>query len=276
MGGASHVHGRSMRVAGTVAGWARAGLLPTRRNSRFEAGRSLARAPPVYSRSCEPAIPPVSQRPALGCLFEVVETLVLTVLIFLGIQTFVAQPYKVQQGSMETTLLPEQYVLVDKLTPRWSPYNRGDIVVFDPPETWSSGGGVPFIKRVIGVEGDTVQLRDGKVVVNGTELEEPYIYIENGEPQTTDPQAGGASEWVIGDGQLLVMGDHRQDSADSRSFGAIEISHVIGRAWLRYWPFDTFGVLPTPAYPELDPADGTPGTSPGTSPRASSEASQAP
>ena len=112
-------------------------------------GRSLARAPPLYSRSCEPASPG-DQRPALGCLFEVVETLVLTVVIFLGIQTFVAQPYKVQQGSMETTLLPDQYVLVDKLTPRWAPYTRGDIVVFDPPETWSSGGGVPFIKRVIG------------------------------------------------------------------------------------------------------------------------------
>jgi signal peptidase I len=105
----------------------------------------------------------VSQRPALGCLFEVVETLVLTVLIFLGIQTFVAQPYKVQQGSMETTLMPEQYVLVDKLTPHWAPYTRGDIVVFEPPETWSSGGGVPFIKRVIGLPRDTVELRDGQV-----------------------------------------------------------------------------------------------------------------
>ena len=87
----------------------------------------------------------MTQRPALGCLFEVVETLVLTVVIFLGIQTFVAQPYKVQQGSMENTLQPEQYVLVDKLTPRWSTYSRGDIVVFDPPETWSAGGGVPLL-----------------------------------------------------------------------------------------------------------------------------------
>lgn len=214
-------------------------------------GRSLARAPPVYSRSCEPATPTVSQRPALGCLFEVVETLVLTVVIFLGIQTFVAQPYKVQQGSMETTLLPDQYVLVDKLTPRWAPYTRGDIVVFDPPETWSSGGGVPFIKRIIGVPGDRVELRDGQVFVNNIALDEPYIFRENGIPQTTDPLAGGASEWLVADGQLLVMGDHRQDSADSRSFGPIEIRHVIGRAWLRYWPFDTFGILPTPAHSEL-------------------------
>ena len=103
----------------------------------------------------------MSQRPALGCLFEVVETLVLTVLIFLGIQTFVAQPYRVQQQSMMVTLLPDQYVLVDKLTPRWAPYGRGDIVVFDPPESWAPNGSVPYIKRIIGVShrpGDSIDL----------------------------------------------------------------------------------------------------------------------
>ena len=203
----------------------------------------------------------MSQRPALGCLFEVVETLVLTVVIFLGIQTFVAQPYKVQQSSMETTLFPEQYVLVDKLTPRWAPYSRGDIVVFDPPETWSSGGGVPFIKRVIGLPDDRVELREGKVYVNDVELDEPYVFRDNGVQAPTDPQAGGATEWLVPAGQLIVMGDNRQDSADSRSFGPIEVGHVIGRAWLRYWPFDTFGVLPTPAHPEL-----TPGVTPSRSP----------
>ena len=196
----------------------------------------------------------MTQRPALGCLFEVVETLVLTLVIFLGIQTFIAQPYKVQQGSMETTLLPDQYVLVDKLTPHWSPYTHGDIVVFDPPASWSAGNGVPFIKRIIGLPGDRVNLRDGKVFVNGTQLDEPYIFKDNGVPQTTDATPGGLAEWVVPDGDLLVFGDHRRDSADSREFGPIEISKVIGRAWLRYWPFDTFGILPTPAHPELSPS----------------------
>lgn len=195
--------------------------------------------------------PPPRRRPALGCLFEVVETLVLTLVIFLGIQTFVAQPYKVQQSSMETTLLPDQYVLVDKLTPRWSPYTHGDIIVFDPPPSWTAGNGVPFIKRIIGLPGDTVELKDGLVYVNGIKLVEPYIFKENGVPVRTDPSAGGASQWLVPDGDLLVMGDHRNDSADSRSFGPIEISKVIGRAWLRYWPIDTFGTLPTPSHSEL-------------------------
>ena len=109
----------------------------------------------------------------LGCLFEIVETLVLTLIIFLVIQTFVAQPYKVQQRSMEHTLEPEQYVLVDKLTPRFDTYKRGDIVVFTPPDDWVQEDDTPFIKRVIGLGGDTVEIRDGDVYINGVQIDEP-------------------------------------------------------------------------------------------------------
>jgi signal peptidase I len=193
----------------------------------------------------------VSQRPALGCLFEVVETLALTLIIFFVIQTFIAQPYRVEQQSMERTLEPDQYVLVDKLTPRFDAYKRGDIVVFEPPEDWVQGDGTPFIKRVIAIAGDEVEIRDdGIVYVNGTALEEPYIYEVDGEPQptttTTEPP-----RWVVPDGELFVMGDHRGSSSDSRTFGPIRTTDVVGRAWLRYWPFDTFGILETPTHPEL-------------------------
>jgi signal peptidase I len=195
--------------------------------------------------------PLTKRRPALGCLFEVVETLVLTIVIFVGIQVFVAQPYKVEQVSMENSLLPGQYVLVDKLTPRWAPYSRGDIVVFDPPETWSPGSRVPFIKRVIGVPGDRVELRDGNVFVNDVKLEEPYVFEDRAVSPGTEPSPGGPTEWLVPAGDLFVMGDHRDESADSRSFGPIAMSHVIGRAWLRYWPFDTIGILPKPSYAGL-------------------------
>ncbi len=190
----------------------------------------------------------VSQRPRLGCLLEIVETLVLTLIIFVVIQTFIAQPYKVQQESMERTLEPEQYVLVDKLTPRFDTYKRGDIVVFTPPEDWVGEDGTPFIKRVIGVGGDSVEFRDGAVLINGTRIEEPYVYEVDGRPQDTNaPQ----ESWLVPDGELFLMGDHRSDSADSRAFGPVQVGQVIGRAWLRYWPFDTFGVLQTPTYPAL-------------------------
>jgi signal peptidase I len=194
----------------------------------------------------------VTKRPALGCLFEIVETLVLTLIIFFVIQTFVAQPYQIRQLSMQTTLEPDQYVLVDKLTPRFDPYKRGDIVVFMPPEGWSQEDPpTPYIKRVIGVGGDEVEIHDGKAFLNGIELKEPYVFKEpDGSTQETEDllQIG---KWVVPDGQLFLMGDHRKNSADSREFGTVAIGDVIGRAWLRYWPIDTLTILPTPDHPEL-------------------------
>jgi signal peptidase I len=199
-------------------------------------------APPPQSAAPGPS------RRTRSLLFEIAETLVLTVVIFLGIQAFIAQPYQIKQQSMENTLLPGQYVLVDKLTPRWAPYARGDIVVLDPPATFAEDtNGVPLIKRVIGLPGDRVELRDGKVFVNGSALSEPYVFRDHGAPQTTEPSPAGPTEWLVPNGDLLVMGDHRQNSTDSRSFGPIEIAHVIGRAWLRYWPISSFGVLAEPA-----------------------------
>ncbi len=205
--------------------------------------RTGARARGATVRPCPYTADLVTRRP-LGCLFEIVETLVLTLIIFFVIQTFVAQPYRVEQQSMERTLEPDQYVLVDKLTPRFDDYSRGDIVVFEPPEEWVQGGPrTPFIKRVIGMPGETIEVKDGAVYVDGTRLAEPYLY--DLQPTTANDQ----TKWVIGTGELFVMGDHRAASADSRAFGPIQETSVIGRAWLRYWPISTLGILPTPEYP---------------------------
>ncbi len=197
----------------------------------------------------------MTKRPALGCLFEIVETLVLTLIIFVVIQNFVAQPYQVKLKSMQHTLEPEQYVLVDKLTPRFDTYKRGDIVVFTPPADWVDGKGTPYIKRVIGVAGDTVEIRDdGIVYIDELPLDEPYVFSDDGgPPQATTPPLDQAL-WTVAEGEVFLMGDHRSSSADSRSFGPVETGQVIGRAWLRYWPVNTFGILPTPAYPNLAPA----------------------
>jgi len=194
-----------------------------------------------------------TNRRALGCLLEIVETVVLTLILFWVIQSFVAQPFQVQQFSMQNTIQDRQFVLVDRLTPRFDGYHRGDIVVFTPPVNAESPDQKPFIKRVIGIAGDRVEIHDGKVLVNGTELDEPYVYSVDGTPQPTVAD-GDAASWTIGAGELFVMGDHRANSADSRVFGPIEKKDVIGRAWLRYWPFNTFGILPTPTHPELQTA----------------------
>jgi signal peptidase I len=89
------------------------------------------------------------------------------------------------------------------------------------------------------------------VFLNGVKLVEPYVFKEaDGQTQATDAPSG-IDTWVIPDGQLFLMGDHRGNSADSREGGPVEVSRVIGRAWLRYWPIDTFEIIPTPTHPEL-------------------------
>jgi signal peptidase I len=202
---------------------------------------------------------PVSKKP-LGCLIEIAETLILTIVIFWLIQTFVAQPFRVQQQSMHGTLEENQYVLVDKLTPKFDPYNRGDIVVLNPiihdegcsapGSPYEPLGDVPFIKRVIGEPGDLIELRGGSVYVNGVAISEPYIRGARTTPEN------GETSWHLPADQVFVMGDNRENSSDSREFGPICIQDLVGRAWLRYWPLDTVSVLQTPTYPNVPAAQG--------------------
>jgi signal peptidase I len=187
-----------------------------------------------------------------GCLLEILETVALTLIIFFVVQNFVAQPYQILQVSMEHTLEPGQYVLVDKLSPHFSDYKRGDVIVFEPPAGFQEDGqNIPFIKRVVGVAGDTVEVKDGAVWVNGVKLTEPYVY----EGQTTEALTGQAI-WQVPTGYLFVMGDHRQESQDSRVFGPIAKSTVIGRAWLRYWggPFGFVGSASYGPIPAASPS----------------------
>jgi signal peptidase I len=200
----------------------------------------------------------VSRRP-LGCLIEIAETLILTIIIFWLIQSFVAQPYRVEQESMRTTLEPNQYVLVDKLSPHFDDYSRGDIVVFNPvlredecsdPVSGGFTDVTPYIKRVIGEPGDFVELHEGDVFVNDIQLDEPYV-----RGASTDA-LDDAESWLVPEGRLFVMGDNRNNSTDSRSeqIGMVCTNDVVGRAWLRYWPLDTIGILQTPTYPNVPPA----------------------
>lgn len=208
----------------------------------------MKRPYPASDRHRSLYFPLVDRKSSLGCLVEVVETLVLTLVIFFVIQNFIAQPYQVQQNSMERTLEPGQYVLVDKLTPRWDSYKRGDVIVFNPPPSWTTDK-TPFIKRIIGLPGDTVEVRDdGRVYVNGTALDEPYTYKNDAGVNEPTTVTGDQSSWVVPAGDLFVMGDHRRASADSRVFGFIGEGDVIGRAFLRYWPLPTIGILQTPSY----------------------------
>jgi signal peptidase I len=223
--------------------------------------------PPVLTYVQPAAEPTADDRSAArrgaGCLLEIAETVVLTVVIYLLIHNFVAQPFEVEQNSMVATIQPGDYVLIDKLTPRWDDYERGDIVVFQPPDGYEQGG-VPFIKRVIGLPGETVRLENGSVFITqpgGVEvrIDESYIVTgTDGQPAPTLPRdAAGTTEWVVRDGAFFVMGDNRPESQDSRFFGPIDRDLIVGRAFVRYFPLDRITLFEAPAYPSLEEADGT-------------------
>ena len=185
-------------------------------------------------------------------MIEIVTTVGLAVALYLVITTFVVQTFRVEQQSMIDTLQPGQHLLIDKLTPRFDAYSRGDIIVFHPR---GQSDQTPFIKRVIGVGGEHVEIKDGAVWIDGVRLEEDaYTYVDpaTGENQPT-LATGQASEWDVPEGSLFVLGDHRGGSTDSRraSVGLVDVDSVVGRAWLSFFPLDTLGILQTPAYPEI-------------------------
>ena len=216
--------------------------------------------PPTPSADLPPDSQPQPPRRRLGCALEIVETLVLTLVIYLVIHNFVAQPFEVEQQSMMPTINPGEYVLIDKISPRFQDYQRGDIVVFQPPEGYGQGG-VPFIKRVIGLPGDTVSLENGRVFVTPSggspvRLDEPYVVrtVDGGPAPTLPKNADGTSSWTIAAGRYFVMGDNRPDSEDSRVFGPVDRNLIIGRAWLRYFPLNRVGFVTRPTYSGLSAA----------------------
>lgn len=172
---------------------------------------------------------------------EIIETVVLTLLIFFAVH-FSVQPFRVDGPSMQPGLHTDELVLVNLLTYDFSAPQRGDVIVFHPPAsaTVATDGGVQYVKRIIGVPGDTVTITATAVYVDGKKLDEPYIF----------PIAPGASEnpvtlrAVLGKDEYFVMGDNRLNSQDSRFFGAITRPSIIGKAEVVMWPLNSFTWLP--------------------------------
>jgi signal peptidase I len=195
------------------------------------------------------------------------------VAIALLVKAFVVQAFYIPSGSMEPTLQISDRVLVNKLSYRFGDPSRGDIIVFEAPPGEATPQIKDLIKRVIGLPGDVVEGRDGRIYVNGQLLEEPYLqstvisrtfgpyYVPkehdriqpvddqtidvNGTRvtarlQTTPPRD---SSGAVSDDEYYMLGDNRQDSKDSTAFGPIHGDTIIGRAFLRVWPLSDFGRL---------------------------------
>jgi signal peptidase I len=172
-------------------------------------------------------------------LRETLETVILAVLIFLVIRTLV-QNYRIEGQSMEPNFQHGQYLLVNKLAYRLGDYSRGDVIVFHYPNNPSQD----YIKRVIGLPGDTIEFRDGVLMVNGLNVAEPYDQV----PIARDIQAQ-----TVAPGFLYVLGDNRPASSDTRTWGQLSQEFVIGKAWFAIWPVTDAGPVAHPPI-ELGPA----------------------
>lgn len=154
-------------------------------------------------------------------LLDILETVILAVILYFGINAISAR-VRVDGLSMNPTLQHGEYVLVSRLAYKTGMPERGDIIVFSFPMDERQD----LIKRVIGLPGETISIRNGEVLVNGMKLDEPYI--------AQAPAYSG--EWTVPAGQLFVLGDNRNDSKDSHQWGLLPIENVIGKALLIYWP----------------------------------------
>lgn len=174
---------------------------------------------------------------ARAVIIEYAKIIVIAVVLALLVRTYVAEARYIPSESMLPTLKIGDHLIIDKISfeikgPK--DIQRGDIVVFEPPAAAQSNDDIPFIKRVIGLPGETVSVKKGTVYINGEPLNEPYILekpVVDFKPYTIPANA------------IFVMGDNRNHSNDSRYWGPLPVQNIIGKAQFRYFPFNEIGTL---------------------------------
>jgi signal peptidase I len=170
--------------------------------------------------------------PRANLLREIIETVLLTAVIFLLVNTATGR-FRIEGQSMEPNLHDNEYVLIDKISYLLHPPERGDVIVLLRPSERD------YIKRVIGLPGDTIEVRARQVIVNGVPLTEPYI---------PDPPNYTYGPIMVEPDRYFVLGDNRNNSSDSHSFGTVAAKDIVGRAWLVYWPPSAWGAVPHYSY----------------------------
>lgn len=180
---------------------------------------------------------------------EYVETIVIAVILALFVRTWIVQAFKIPTGSMENNLLIGDHLVVNKFVfgPVGSALEgavlpvrevrRGDVVVFKYPDEPERD----FIKRVIGLPGDTISAREGQVYVDGELLDEPWLAAEDEGVTRFEASSGCDVECTLGPNELFVLGDNRDNSSASNVYGPIDFERVVGRAFIRVWPIGEFG-----------------------------------
>jgi len=171
--------------------------------------------------------------------FEVVETLVISLVAVFLVRAFIAQPFLVSGSSMEPNFYNGNYLLVDELSYRFREPERGEVVVFKYPKNHKSF----YIKRIIGLPGETIEISRGEVSIKKGEEE-----LRLGEEYIAPAWTSGNTEVALGEGEYFVMGDNRNFSFDSRSWGSLESDEIVGIVRLRLWPINEVMAFEKPTY----------------------------
>ncbi len=227
------------KIAGVAGLLVIAYLIITSVIGLFHRSTPVVEAPPMPGEEgeTEAQAQPEVRSGGKSAVLEIVETIVMTVLIFAAVRLLV-QNFRIEGSSMETNFHDGEYLIIEKLSYRFGSPQRGDVIVFHYPLNPQRD----FIKRIIGLPGETVQVRAGHVDINGQVLNEPYAPAEplyNWGPETVPPDS------------YFVLGDNRNNSSDSHSWGFLPRDLIIGRAWLIYWPLNDWGLVPHYTFPKL-------------------------
>ena len=179
-------------------------------------------------------------------VFEVAEIAVVTIVTVIIIRTFLVQPFIVSGGSMDPNFTNGDYLLVDELTYRLRTPERGEVAVFRYPNEESTF----FIKRIIGLPGEKITITNGKVEVFNAEHPDGLVLAEHYLPPALEtlPRGNGKVEFSVAAGEFFVLGDNRMQSFDSRDWGLVKRSEIIGLARVRLWPVSAFHAFAAPSY----------------------------
>lgn len=178
-----------------------------------------------------------------GVFWDFIEAIVFALCIFVVVYLFLFQPNQVKGGSMYPTFKDGQFIFTDKVSYRLGVPKRGDVVVFKSPKN----ADVDFIKRIIGLPGETVKVKEGLVYINQKKLDESS-YLSPSVVTGPESYLGENQDLLIPEGRYFVMGDNRQHSSDSRDFGPVAPNEFVGKVFFRYFPIGDFGKIETASY----------------------------
>jgi signal peptidase I len=173
-------------------------------------------------------------------ILELAQIIIIAAAIIIPIRYFLIQPFIVKGASMEPNFEDNEYLIIDELSFRFRDIERGEIIVFEPPTNESQY----YIKRVIGLPGETVQIKNGQITIYNNDFPNGFIIHEDYIGEYTS----GEEYVVLGEEEYFVMGDNRDVSLDSRVIGPIPQDNIIGRVWLRGLPVSKAGFIEAPDY----------------------------